>query len=511
MGKAAWEVLRPPLTPPQSPWGYQTPKVDTTPPTVAPGCPSIAPLLAALLGVPRAPSAAPLAAALPGVPRSPPAAPLPAALPRVLRAPSAALLPAALAALLPAALPGVPRAPSAALLPAALPGVLRSPPGAPLPAARLGVLGSPPAAPLAAALPGVLRSPPAALLPAALPGVLRAPLAPHLPAALPGVPQASSAALLPAGIIGHRWKPKLKDNKSGAPRHKRSGSRWKCGSHEHSAMANIQSTSSARNVLTFAGLYSTSIWAVILPLPRLAEAVALSDVLAQIRDQARFPSKDLSAGMVEFATGYDKVTDISSVSLLLSSNDAWSQALSGYQGMNPSATNASDPLYEAFETMVKSKGAVTSLKSMSASAKNALSWLAKYMAIREYISPQDMESGKPLYLYRNVTSSSTVKGIDAFFIGSDIGPIEAIKYNVTNDPLSAAAYTTGGDAGGPKAVARVNGAGGQGTYEKFLGKTTSSEYMGAIEVSSAVFPTNMGSLTSYDAVSPYGKGTPWSV
>ncbi|CAI5509801.1 unnamed protein product [Closterium sp. Naga37s-1] len=184
-------------------------------------------------------------------------------------------------------------------------------------------------------------------------------------------------------------------------------------------MANIQSTSSARHVLTFAVLYSASIWAVILPLPRLAEAVALSDVLAQIRDQAQFPSSDLSAGMVEFSAGYDKVTDISSVSLLLPSNDAWSQALSGYQGMNPSATTASDPLYEALDTMVKSKGAVASLNAMSANAKNAMSRLAKYMAIREYISVQDMESGK---------------------------------------------------------------------------------------VSSAVFPANMGSLTSYDAVSPYGKG-----
>ncbi|CAI5497257.1 unnamed protein product [Closterium sp. Naga37s-1] len=298
-------------------------------------------------------------------------------------------------------------------------------------------------------------------------------------------------------------------------------------------MAHVQSTSSAR-VITFAVLYSASICALILPLLRPAEAVPLSDVLSLLCDKAQFPTGDLSSGMVEFAAGYDKVNDISGVSLLLPENHAWNSAMMGYQGMNPSATTATDPLLEALDTMVKSKGAVASLNAMSANAKNAMSRLAKFMAIREYISPQDMASGKPvfpseqykdgrfslntlvnqpLYLYGNVTGIGSDTALDHVFIGTDLGPIEAVRAIATNtsDPVSVEQFSKGGNAGVPKAVARVNLAGGQGVTEKFLGKTTSSSDMGAIEVSSVVFPANMGSLTSYDAVSPYGKGTPWSV
>ncbi|CAI5509802.1 unnamed protein product [Closterium sp. Naga37s-1] len=294
-------------------------------------------------------------------------------------------------------------------------------------------------------------------------------------------------------------------------------------------MAHVQSTFSARRVITLAVFYFASLWAVILPLPRLAEAVSLSDVLALIRDKANFAAGDLSCGMVEFAAGYDKVNDISGVSLLLPENDAWNYAMMGYQGMNPSATTASDPLLEALDTMVKSKGAVASLNAMSANAKNAMSRLAKYMAIREYISPQEMASGKPvfpseqykdgrfslntllnqpLYLYGNVTGIGSNTALDHVFIGSDMGPIEAVRAIATNtsDPVSVDQFSKGGNAGVPKAVARVNLAGGQGTSEKFLGKTTSSSDMGALAVSMVVFPANMGSLTSYDAVSTYGKG-----
>ncbi|CAI5951118.1 unnamed protein product [Closterium sp. NIES-64] len=286
-------------------------------------------------------------------------------------------------------------------------------------------------------------------------------------------------------------------------------------------MAHVQSTSSAR-VITFAVLYSASICALILPLLRPAEAVPLSDVLSKLRHKDQFLTGHLSSsGMVEFAAGYEKVNDISGVSLLLPENDAWNSALMGYQGMNPSATTATDPLLEALDTMVKSKGAVASLNAMSANAKNAMSRLAKFMAIREYISSQDMASGKykdgrfslntlvnqPLYLYGNVTGDGSDTALDHVFIGTDLGPIEAVRAIATNssDPMSMQ-FRKWGNAGVPKAVARVNQAVGEGVTGKFLGITTLSSDTEAIEVSSVVFPANMGSLTSYDAVTPYGKG-----
>ncbi|CAI7811613.1 unnamed protein product [Closterium sp. NIES-53] len=114
MGKVAREFPRPPLTPPQSPWLYRTPTIDSTPMNAAPDLPHQLRHIASCCQ-----PALPRLAALPVPLRSPPDAPLTAALPEPLQSPTAA----------------------------------------PLAAALLGPLRSTPAAPLAAALPGSLQSP----------------------------------------------------------------------------------------------------------------------------------------------------------------------------------------------------------------------------------------------------------------------------------------------------------------------------------------------------------------
>ncbi|CAI5528722.1 unnamed protein product [Closterium sp. Naga37s-1] len=154
----------------------------------------------------------------------------------------------------------------------------------------------------------------------------------------------------------------------------------------------VQSPSSAW-VLAFAVLCS-ALWVATLP-PRLVDAVPLLYVLSQIRYTSTVEGQlaDMTAGVVEFAAGYDKVDDISGSTHLFPINDGWTNALAGYKTNNRSATPASDPVFEALDTIVKSPGSVSALNAMSANAKNALSRLAKFMAIRGTILTTDMASG----------------------------------------------------------------------------------------------------------------------
>ncbi|CAI7820864.1 unnamed protein product [Closterium sp. NIES-54] len=280
-------------------------------------------------------------------------------------------------------------------------------------------------------------------------------------------------------------------------------------------MAHIQSTSSAR-VLTFAVLCS-ALW--VATLPRIADAVPLSYVLSQIRDTSNTDGKpaDMTAGVVEFAAGYDKVDDISGSSLLFPINEGWTSALTGYKAKNPSATSSSDPVLEALTTVLSSSGSLSALNGMSANAKNALSRLAKFMAIRGTISTTDMESGSvsvpqlvestPMYLYANVTGAlmyASIGGLDHVFTGTDRGAVDPTTYKKNG-------LIAGSDDGGPKAAADVLVAVILRTSRvKGAIKTTDSD-MTAMFVTDVAFPANMGSLTSSDPVSPYGKGALWGV
>ncbi|GJP44676.1 hypothetical protein CLOM_g4041 [Closterium sp. NIES-68] len=269
-------------------------------------------------------------------------------------------------------------------------------------------------------------------------------------------------------------------------------------------MARLQSPSSAF-VLTFSVLLSASLWAA--TLPRVAHAVDLSYVLEQIRNKTLMDPyiAGISAGMVEFAAGYDKVKDITGGSLVLPEDNGWTSALAGYKAKNPTATTASDPVLEALDTIVNQKGSVSSLNSMSNNGKNAMSRLAKFLAVRDFITPSEMTTGKyksgkfslstlvnqPIFLYGGVTGATT--SLDHAFTGTDLG------LTVSSGSGS------GSEAGGPKAVASVNSAFQLATSTRVLGTTTSSSDMTFIVTDAVVFPANMGSLTSYDPVSPYGK------
>ncbi|CAI7901432.1 unnamed protein product, partial [Closterium sp. NIES-53] len=269
---------------------------------------------------------------------------------------------------------------------------------------------------------------------------------------------------------------------------------------------------SSMRALALAVFFSASLW--VATLPRSADAVELSYVLSQIRNSSNTGPKpvDFSAGMVEFAAGYDKATDISGGSLLLPINDGWTNALAGYKKINPAATTSSDPVLEALSTIVSSSGSVSALNGMSANAKNAMSRLAKFMVISQYVGPADMQTGnykngrfslstelnQPIFLYANVTGSMPAAGLDHVFTGTDRGTV---------DPTTSAknGLVAGSDAGGPKAVADVTAAFALSSSTQVLGKTTSSSDMSAIVVTDPVFPATMSSLTSSDPVQPYGK------
>ncbi|GJP37087.1 hypothetical protein CLOM_g21531 [Closterium sp. NIES-68] len=276
-------------------------------------------------------------------------------------------------------------------------------------------------------------------------------------------------------------------------------------------MARLQSPSSAF-VLTFSVLLSASLWAA--TLPRVAHAVDLSYVLEQIRNKTLMDPyiAGISAGMVEFAAGYDKVKDITGGSLVLPEDNGWTSALAGYKAKNPTATTASDPVLEALDTIVNQKGSVSSLNSMSNNGKNAMSRLAKFLAVRDFITPSEMTTGKyksgkfslstlvnqPIFLYGGVTGATT--SLDHAFTGTDLGLTVS-----SGSGSGSGGSVTESEAGGPKAVARVNGAFQLVTSTQVLGTTTSSSDMTFIVTDAVVFPANMGSLTSYDPVSPYGK------
>ncbi|CAI5520032.1 unnamed protein product [Closterium sp. Naga37s-1] len=296
-------------------------------------------------------------------------------------------------------------------------------------------------------------------------------------------------------------------------------------------------SSSLPRVLTFAVLYS-SLWLAILP--RSTDAVSLSYVLSQLTNMGNTGSKaaNMSAAMVEFAAGYDKVTDIGGCSLLVPYNDGWTRALAGYKTKNPSATTASDPILEALSTVVNSPGSVAPLNAMSANAKNALSRLAKFLAVATYIAPMDMVTGsvsvpplaaspdqptshcflcirfpskqyktgrfslstevnQPVYLYGNASGSPFKSAsLDHAFTGTDRG----------SDASAKNGLMAGVDAGGPKAVAGAKSSVSMTSTTSILDKTTSSSQVSATYLTDVVFPANMGSLTSTDAVGIYGKG-----
>ncbi|CAI5494048.1 unnamed protein product [Closterium sp. Naga37s-1] len=270
---------------------------------------------------------------------------------------------------------------------------------------------------------------------------------------------------------------------------------------------------SSTRALTLAVLFSASLW--VASLPRSADAVQLSYVLSQIRNKTNTGANaDISAGMVEFAAGYDKVDDITGGSLLLPINDGWTNALAAYKTNNPSATTSSDPVLEALSTIVSSSGSLSALNGMSSNAKNAMSRLAKFMSVREYVGPTEMQTGtykngrfslntalnQPIYLYANVTGVLTTgSGIDHVFTGTDRGAVDPTTYKKNG-------LVAGSGAGGPKAVGDVTAVFGLASSTQVLGKTTSSSDMSAIVVSDPVFPATMSSLTSSDPVQPYGKG-----
>ncbi|CAI5457789.1 unnamed protein product [Closterium sp. Yama58-4] len=286
-------------------------------------------------------------------------------------------------------------------------------------------------------------------------------------------------------------------------------------------MTHIQSPSWAR-VLTFAVLCSALLW--VATLPRVADAVSLSYVLSQIRDAATHTDgkpAGMTAGVVEFAARYDKVDDISDSSLLLPINEGWTSALAGYKAKNPAATTSSDPVLEALSTVVSSSGSVSALNAMSANGKNAMSRLAKFMAIRGTISTTDMASGsykngrftfdtevnQPMYLYANVTGAlvyASIEGLDHVFTGTDRGSVDPTTYKKNG-------LMAGSDDGTPRAAADVlvafivqAGVVRSGSYTITTSATPTSN-MTALFVTDVAFPANMGSLTSSDPVSTYGK------
>ncbi|CAI5457807.1 unnamed protein product, partial [Closterium sp. Yama58-4] len=251
---------------------------------------------------------------------------------------------------------------------------------------------------------------------------------------------------------------------------------------------------SSTRTLSLAALFSASL--------------SLSYVLSQIRNTTNTGPNpvEFSGGIVEFAAGYDNVTDISGGSILLPVNDGWTNALAGYKTLNPSATTSSDPVLEALSTVVSSSGSVSALNAMSANAKNALSRLAKFMAISQCIQPTDMQTGnykngrfsfstalnQPIYLYANVTGSLLAADLVHVFTGTDRGTVDSASYMKSG-------LVAGSDAGGPKAVADVAAAFRMSSFTQVLSNVT------AIVVTDPVFPATMSSLTSSDPVQPYGK------
>ncbi|CAI5509825.1 unnamed protein product [Closterium sp. Naga37s-1] len=319
---------------------------------------------------------------------------------------------------------------------------------------------------------------------------------------------------------------------------------------------------SSRMVLTFAALLSASILAA--SLPRLADAVPVSFVLTQVRNKTNTSpfTADISAGMVEFAAGYDKVDDIAGGTLFLPIDTAWTTALDGYKALNATATTASDPLLEALDTLVKSKGALAALNSMTSGGRNALSRLAKFMAIREYLDNTKLNStyksgrfsfsslmNQNIWLYGDTAENSWfLTGTDPDFLlkpptgsaklaataapppasassaapASAPAPAPLVDTTVDTPPAAAPApavaapspagaapapaggLVAGSGAGGPKAVSVVAIVLPLFSKNTILGVTTSSSDVSVNLVSDVVFPSNMASLTMFDATSAYG-------
>ncbi|CAI5497280.1 unnamed protein product [Closterium sp. Naga37s-1] len=323
---------------------------------------------------------------------------------------------------------------------------------------------------------------------------------------------------------------------------------------------------SSRVVLTFAALLSASFLTA--SLPRLADAVPLSFVLTQVRNKTNTSpfTADISAGMVEFAAGYDKATDIAGGTLFLPIDAAWTAALNGYKAANASATIASDPLLEALDTLVKTNGSLGSLNSMSSGGRNALSRLAKFLAIREYLDNAKLNStyksgrfsfssllNQNIWLYGDTAADVWyLTGTDPDFLlkpptgsaklaatvaapapasgaapASAPAPAPFADTTVDTPPAAApapaapapaapapaapapagsgtGALVPGSGAGGPKAVSVLAIVLPLYSKNTILGVTTSSSDVSVNLVSDVVFPSNMASLTSFDATSAYG-------
>ncbi|CAI5460052.1 unnamed protein product [Closterium sp. Yama58-4] len=329
-------------------------------------------------------------------------------------------------------------------------------------------------------------------------------------------------------------------------------------------MARRASHSSAL-VLTFAALLSASFLAS--SLPRLADAVPLSFVLTQVRNKTNTDpfTANIAAGMVEFAAGYDKADDIAGGTLFLPIDTAWPAALDGYKALNANATTASDPLLEALDTLVKTNGSLASLNSMSSGGRNALSRLAKFLAIREYLDNTKLNStyksgrfsfssllNQNIWLYGDSAANLWyLTGTDPDFLlkpptaklaaaaapppapASSAAPASApapspLADNTVDTPPAAApapvvpaptapgpaapapagsgtgALVPGSGAGGPKAVAVLAIVLPLYSKNTILGVTTSSSDVSVNLISDVVFPSNMPSLTSFDATSAYG-------
>ncbi|CAI7730193.1 unnamed protein product [Closterium sp. NIES-53] len=317
-----------------------------------------------------------------------------------------------------------------------------------------------------------------------------------------------------------------------------------------------RATPSSRLVLTFAALLSASLLAA--SLPRLADAVPLSFVLTQVRNKTNTSpfTADISAGMVEFAAGYDQATDIAGGTLFLPIDAAWTAALNGYKSANASATTASDPLLEALDTLVKTNGSLASLNSMSSGGRNALSRLAKFLAIREYLDNAKLNStyksgrfsfssllNQNIWLYGDTAADVWyLTGTDPDFLlkpptgsaklaavvaapapassaapASAPAPAPVLDTTVDTPPAAApapaapapagsgtGALVPGSGAGGPKAVSVLAIVLPLYSKNTILGVTTSSSDVSVNLVSDVVFPSNMASLTSFDATSAYG-------
>ncbi|GJP39054.1 hypothetical protein CLOM_g23446 [Closterium sp. NIES-68] len=322
-----------------------------------------------------------------------------------------------------------------------------------------------------------------------------------------------------------------------------------------------RASSSPRLVLTLAVLLSASLFAA--NLPRFADAVPVSFVLQQIRNKTNTDpvTADISAGMVEFAAGYDKVDDIAGGTLFLPSDAAWKPALDGYKTRNASATTASDPLLEALDTLVTSKGTLAALNSMSSGGRNALSRLAKFLAVREYLDSAKLNStyksgrfsfssllNQNIWLYGDsVTGLWYLTGTDPDLLlkpptgsakvavaapaapapasASASAPAPAPMVDTPVDtalppaaapgsapapagtPRAGGALVPGSGVGGPVSVAMLEIVLPLYSKNTILGVTTSSSDMSVNLISAVVFPSNMASLTTYDATSAYGTAT----